>query len=448
MPRTRALQSLRLYGLVLLTLLSATSTGWGKVVHVNKNSPGPLHDGAAWGTAFLTVQAGIDAAVGGDEVWVAASNPAATAYVENITLKGGVPLYGGFTGTETVREQRDWTSNVTVIDGNGNDVVTSLSTGTVLDGFTIRNDSNGVYFRFGVNVSAGTSTITNCNVVGNSYGIYVDGASAAIKDCAFSKNSYGVYQYTGTSAITNCVLSGNYAGNCTEGGSTTFTDCVFSGNTGEGFATRFGAATVVNCTMSGNTSGVYNYGAPISVINCTITGNSYGINADGGTTGVTNCIVAYNQTGLRRAASTVPLTPSHSDVYGNTTADFSGIGDSTGTNGNISLDPLFTNRGSGDLHLLAGSPCINAGDIAAVTPGEKDLDGKPRIIGAHVDMGAFEFGSNYYTIADAAKALRFAAGLEAAPADIARWNVAPPPRVDILDAVHIARMAAGFDANP
>ncbi len=38
------------------------------------------------------------------EIWVAAAT-----YVQPITLKSGVALYGGFAGTETAREQRNRT---------------------------------------------------------------------------------------------------------------------------------------------------------------------------------------------------------------------------------------------------------------------------------------------------------------------------------------------------
>jgi len=53
-----------------------------------------------------------------------------------------------------------------------------------------------------------------------------------------------------------------------------------------------------------------------------------------------------------------------------------------------------------DYHLLPGSPCINAGDPDYVAePGETDLDGKPRVIGGRIDMGAYEF--NHKPVADA-----------------------------------------------
>jgi cysteine-rich repeat protein len=54
-------------------------------------------------------------------------------------------------------------------------------------------------------------------------------------------------------------------------------------------------------------------------------------------------------------------------------------------------NPLLTAPGSGDFHLAAGSPAINAGD-PGFTPavGEVDLDGGARVNGPRVDCGADE----------------------------------------------------------
>jgi hypothetical protein len=60
--------------------------------------------------------------------------------------------------------------------------------------------------------------------------------------------------------------------------------------------------------------------------------------------------------------------------------------------GNIDVDPTFADLATGDYHLQSGSPCVDAGDPkTAIDPSEMDLDGNPRLAGAKVDMGAYEF---------------------------------------------------------
>ena len=46
----------------------------------------------------------------------------------------------------------------------------------------------------------------------------------------------------------------------------------------------------------------------------------------------------------------------------------------------------------GDYHLLPDSPCIDSGDPNYIAePNETDLDGKPRVVGVRIDMGAYEY---------------------------------------------------------
>jgi hypothetical protein len=83
--------------------------------------------------------------------------------------------------------------------------------------------------------------------------------------------------------------------------------------------------------------------------------------------------------------------------------------DLTGVNGNVSVDPVFVDYENGDLHLQDNSPCINAGDPDYIPePGETELDGKPRVIGGRIDMGAYEF--NQVPVANAGADVEVYAG--------------------------------------
>ena len=72
----------------------------------------------------------------------------------------------------------------------------------------------------------------------------------------------------------------------------------------------------------------------------------------------------------------------YSDFYNN------GFSVPAGT-GNLSADPQYTDSAQNDYHLLAGSPCIDAGTTNGAPT--TDFDGMPRPQGHGTDMGAYEF---------------------------------------------------------
>ncbi len=114
-------------------------------------------NGTSWATAYSNLQDALLYSTSGDEVWVAAGMyyPDYGDAVfqgdryESFNLKDGVALYGGFVGTETLRAQRNPTTNETVLSGeigtmsDGSEdsihVVFADAVGitTVLDGFTV-----------------------------------------------------------------------------------------------------------------------------------------------------------------------------------------------------------------------------------------------------------------------------------------------------------------------
>ncbi len=129
------------------------------IYRVSSTSSSDSEDGASWDTAYTNIQDAIDAAAtaGGGEVWVASGTYTSlidddgneAAYSErllSVEMQADVDLYGGFSGSETERTERDWKNNITTLSGeigdtstvndNSYHVVTGANN-AIIDGFTI-----------------------------------------------------------------------------------------------------------------------------------------------------------------------------------------------------------------------------------------------------------------------------------------------------------------------
>ncbi len=341
-----------------ISVLAFAGSGWGAVWYVGSNgSDGD--DGQSWNSAFATIQRAVDAAAEGDEIWVLAGT-----YVLNETVRvnKAVSLYGGFNGSETELEQRDWHNNITTVDGNNDVLCFSVSADSRIDGFTIRNGYD-FYYGGGIRNIRSSPTIANSTFYmnrGGRYGgaIYNDSAaSPTIINCTFYGNSadyyYGgaIYNYRSSPAIINSTFHKNTAR-----------------LSGGAIANFFGSSpTITNTTFYDNSAG----------------GSGGGIwNFSSSNPIITNTIFLGN---------TAPDGPevyngslSYADVaYSNVPGGYLGAG-------NIDADPQFVDPDNGDFHLVERSPAIDAGDPDAPSLPETDFEGDPRIVGPAPDMGVDE----------------------------------------------------------
>ncbi len=395
-------------GILALASMDPASVRAAGVIYVHATASG-ANNGTSWADAYTDMQAALAVASSGDELWVAAGTYKPTSGTDrsaSFQLKSGVAIYGGFAGTESTREQRDWASNLTLLSGdigvadgpadNSYHVVKG-ATGATIDGVTITAgnadgpdypDSNGG----GMLNVAGSPTLSNVTFTAN------------------SANDYGggMHNEAGSLTLVNVTFAGNSGGGggglSAIGGNTTLINVVVSGNLGRGMYLEQGQATLTNVTFASNAApshaGLEVTGGASAMIQNSIFWRNYD---DCG-----NC--AQSQINIE-ADSSATISYSLVEASGGS-GQYWNTNLGTDGGGNIATDPLFVTpinpsdapTVASDLRLQAGSPAINAGSSAALPADTLDLDGdgdtsellpldlagNPRVQGAGVDMGAYE----------------------------------------------------------
>lgn len=116
-----AQRSHRVWVIAAVVLVRMPALGSEK--YVNKNATG-ANNGSTWQDAFVDLQTVLTAAANGDQVWVAEGTyspaPPGGPTTATFRLKGGVEVYGGFSGNESALQQRDFNANPTILNGDLN----------------------------------------------------------------------------------------------------------------------------------------------------------------------------------------------------------------------------------------------------------------------------------------------------------------------------------------
>jgi hypothetical protein len=339
---------------------------------------GATGNGTSWADASGDLQSQINVA-GAEQVWVAQGTYKPTTGTDrtiSFSMKNGLPIYGGFAGTETSLSQRVLSIPLTTIlsgdigtSGNSADnsyhVVNNssgLNNSAVLDGFLITGgNANGS----NAPDDGGGGMVNNGNGAGNI-------CSPLIRNCMFLGNSaangggalYNAGYTNGTSnpILINCAFQSNIAGK----GGALYNDGSIGGNSNP---------SLINCSFQANTAG---------------SGGAIGSVAFQGSTRpvLTNCVIWGNG-----GASTFNnqqgafITTSYSLFESSVTGYNAGTGNLTTT-----ASPFVS---ATDTRLSGCAPAINAGENAAYSsangPGT-DLAGNARVFpsGGRIDMGAYE----------------------------------------------------------
>lgn len=358
-------------------------TNWVATPKAVRVSPSgnDANDGTTWGNAKKTIQGALDSLTSGGEIWVASGT-----YQERITLGNKRSVYGGFSGTETDRTQRMAGAPLTILDGTtgtaaGVVVIPANASGCVLDGLGLRNGSAGV-----IGGANAMFEMRRCEATGNATGISIDsGSTVSITQTAVTANTLGI-QATNVHSlvIANCRVVGNtgtatfgtMGGMSITGDTVALTDNLIAGNTG----TQVGGLrlTMATATLRNNTI----------VANQATDGGAIYVTSPGSLVLVNN-IVALNSSGVFGTAG-VTIDYRNNCFYGNGSYDINGLPAPLPEGGNLQADPKFAGAAIGDFHIQPDSPCREAGTDYGIMPGETDVDGRPRVIGASADIGAFE----------------------------------------------------------
>lgn len=238
----------------------------GTILYVK---PSGVGDCSSWANACKLYTA-LAAANPTDQVWVAAgthkpktADPDTRLYT--FLLESGVAIYGGFAGTETALDQRNWVTNITILSGDigtagvetdntyhvvvGSGVISTA----ILDGFTIQDGyANGTEETLsdgaGMFLTASSPTLKNLIIADN---MVIEGSGG------------GIYAYQSDLTMENVTITGNTAnsggGLFTEETDSTLTNVLFDNNSalfwGGGMQNEYnGHADLTNVTFTNNST--------------------------------------------------------------------------------------------------------------------------------------------------------------------------------------------------
>jgi len=395
------------------------------IIYVKQNANG---NGSSWTDAIGNLQQAIDMPLGcydSSEVWVAAGNyyPNSVGLTNvneaSFNLRNNIVLYGGFNGSETLINQRDWNVNKSILNGNVGSLTDSTDNSSVvvsvlmqdsiaiLDGFTIEN---GYYNGFG---NSGGS------------GIYCNKSRFKLKNLTIvnnfcNSNGGGLYAIDSKIDLENSLFTSNKANS---GGAMSLNNTVMniksckiinnSGNSGSGgISLQTTKGTIYNCLISNNyssyTAAIASYQSNYAVVNSTLVNNKSGYGNPGAinmndTLLILNSILwePGNSSSIKEINCTNVnlLTIKNSDIKNGSLINVP----AANYLNNIDADPLFKKPNNiignsnqallGNWSLKSCSPCINAGMYdTTYTNSLTDICGNPRIYNnGIVDMGAYEY---------------------------------------------------------
>ena len=190
-------------------------------VNVLNNESG---DGLSWDTAYLTLQEALAVAESGNDIWIAAGTYYPADEDSYFQMIDDVDVYGGFAGTETSFDQRNWETNVTILSGDLGTVGDSsdnsshivIAANSTLDGFTISDatSSSGMMMP-PIDGDVPEGDIPDKSTTEEEGGTDVGHSSpdeVMSGDATTTENGAAIVIWEVSPTISNCILENNSAG--------------------------------------------------------------------------------------------------------------------------------------------------------------------------------------------------------------------------------------------
>jgi hypothetical protein len=234
------------------------------------------------------------------------------------------------------------------------------------------------------------------------------GAQLTVNGCTFKKNKSinegGVLRQNGAMTVvtfTNCIMDGNFAkfgsGGVSQAGNSATTNCVncliVNNKSGDNRIMSISRGKILNCTFAGNDPTdhkIIDFRQKVD--------ESIGITEYKGE--LTNCLFINNRAdgAIVDARDPVRFTAvaTNNLFFGNVNSDGAPVANARNVTevnsirvGSGAATSIVANPATGNYHLVAGSPAIDAGTASGAP--SNDIEGILRPQGAGFDIGAYEF---------------------------------------------------------
>jgi len=393
-------------------------------------------DGSSWANASNDIQAMINASQGSDSVWIAAgvyvplydgagnSNPSNIRH-KIFYMKSGVRIFGGFAGTETTFNQRNFKTNKTIFSGDADNNDTNTDGNFISENYTDIQGNNS-YHILGIIGCDKRTLVDGITFTGGKSGQSGDPSQPVGSGSLSSVFGPAISMQASFPTISNCTFIGNegfygstYHNNVNGTDTVRINNSYYLNNRASYAGAMFihrGHTIVNNVVMFNNSA---NYGGAINIssnmqsdrliqfTNTTIVNNystyqkSFYISA--GNVKLINSII-WNEipyTGGNISKNGGTLVSSYSILQNSSPGGTWNDNYGTNSGNNYDADPLFNNITDVDgadntlfttddgLSLSSCSPGLNTGTNTDVFT--KDISNSPRPYSSGItDIGAYE----------------------------------------------------------